>query len=64
LLRLTPKEQVLKGDVFDAEKALYTVVELMIEETYGSFIQAALTAMIGEFQMAPYNQEHITIQLS
>ncbi len=64
MLRLTPKEQVLKGDVFDAEKAVYTVVELMIKETYGSFIQAASTAMIGEFQMAPYNQEQITIQLS
>ena len=64
MLRLTPKEQVLKGDVFDAEKALYTVVELMTEETYGSYFQAASTAMIGEFQIALYNQEHLTIQLS
>jgi hypothetical protein len=64
VLRLTPKEQVLKGDVFDAEKALYTFVELMINGTYGSFIQAASTGMQGEFQMAPVNKEHITNQLS
>ena len=58
------KRACIEGDVFDGGKALYTVVELMTKGSYGAFIQAASTAMIGEIQMAPFNQERIANQLS